>query len=236
MPPDRGDDGQHGARRIAEVTRDELAFEFESDDEEEDRQQAVGGPPAERQVAGAGTRGADHDGPISRGRHPTTASSPTPAPPPAASSSSAPPTVSWRRMSDARDLRPRTPGQEGARAIHRSASRSTVGAQSPVPARSAGHQPGCDSHRSAATHSTWWVSGNASNTRSRSTRVAVPAVQPDVAGECRCLTADVDHPRHTGAGDQVDDLAAGPRPRRVEHGDVGAVGSWATPAPGAPTR
>ena len=36
---------------------------------------------------------------------------------------------------------------------------------------------------STATHSTWWVSGNESNTRNSLHRVAVASVEPDVARE-----------------------------------------------------
>ena len=41
---DRGGDRQHRPARIAQVPGDELAFQLESGDEEEDRQQPVGGP------------------------------------------------------------------------------------------------------------------------------------------------------------------------------------------------
>ena len=47
---DGGGDGQGGTARVAQITRDELAVEFESDDEEEDGEQPVGGPLAQRQV------------------------------------------------------------------------------------------------------------------------------------------------------------------------------------------
>ena len=47
---DRGGDGQRGTAGVAQVTGDELALEFEADDEEEDGQQPVGGPGAQTQV------------------------------------------------------------------------------------------------------------------------------------------------------------------------------------------
>ena len=47
---DGGGNRQRGAGRIAKVTGDELAFELQAHDEEEDRQQAVGSPAAQREV------------------------------------------------------------------------------------------------------------------------------------------------------------------------------------------
>ena len=47
---DRGGDRQRGPPRVAQVTGDELAFELQPGDEEEDRQQPVGGPLGQRQV------------------------------------------------------------------------------------------------------------------------------------------------------------------------------------------
>ena len=47
---DRRGDRQRGPARLAQVAGDELALELEARDEEEDRQQAVGRPGAERQV------------------------------------------------------------------------------------------------------------------------------------------------------------------------------------------
>ena len=48
--PDCGGDGQRGTRGVAKVARDELALELQSDDEEEDRQQAVSSPRRHAQV------------------------------------------------------------------------------------------------------------------------------------------------------------------------------------------
>ncbi len=47
---------QCGACRIAQITGNELAFEFESDDEEEDGQQPVGGPRRQSQIEMQGRR------------------------------------------------------------------------------------------------------------------------------------------------------------------------------------
>ena len=47
---DRGGDRQRRAARVAQVTGDELALELQPGDEEEDRQQPVGGPLGQRQV------------------------------------------------------------------------------------------------------------------------------------------------------------------------------------------
>ena len=47
---DRGGHGQRRPPRLAQVPGDELALELEARDEEEDRQEPVGGPGAERQV------------------------------------------------------------------------------------------------------------------------------------------------------------------------------------------
>ena len=48
--PDGGRDRQRGARGVAQVAGDELALELQPDDEEEDRQQPVGGPRRHAQV------------------------------------------------------------------------------------------------------------------------------------------------------------------------------------------
>ena len=47
---DRGGDGQHGPARITQVAGDELPFELQAGDEEEDRQQPVGGPLGQREI------------------------------------------------------------------------------------------------------------------------------------------------------------------------------------------
>ena len=47
---DRRGDRQRGPARIAQVAGDELPLELQPGDEEEDRQQPVGGPGAQRQV------------------------------------------------------------------------------------------------------------------------------------------------------------------------------------------
>jgi len=39
--------------------------------------------------------------------------------------------------------------------------------------------------------------------------IAVTAVQADIAGKCRGLATDVNHPRHIGPGQQVDDRTSG---------------------------
>jgi hypothetical protein len=49
-PADRGRDRQGGPARVTQVAGDELALELQAGDEEEDRQQAVGGPLRHRQV------------------------------------------------------------------------------------------------------------------------------------------------------------------------------------------
>ena len=49
-PADRGGHRHDGAVRVPQVTGHELAFEFQPGDEEEDRQQPVGGPLREGQV------------------------------------------------------------------------------------------------------------------------------------------------------------------------------------------
>ena len=49
-PADRGHDRQRGPARVAQVAGDELPLELQPGDEEEDRQQAVGRPGAQRQV------------------------------------------------------------------------------------------------------------------------------------------------------------------------------------------
>jgi hypothetical protein len=46
----RAGGGVGGPAGIAKIPGDELAFEFQSDDEEEDGQQSVGGPSAQTQV------------------------------------------------------------------------------------------------------------------------------------------------------------------------------------------
>ena len=50
MPPIAASDRQGGPARIPQITGDELALELQSDDEEEDRQQAVGGPRRDGEV------------------------------------------------------------------------------------------------------------------------------------------------------------------------------------------
>ena len=49
-PADRRRDREQRAARVAQVARHELAFQLESGDEEEDREQPVGGPGAQREV------------------------------------------------------------------------------------------------------------------------------------------------------------------------------------------
>ena len=49
-------DGQRGPARFAQVAGDELPLELQPGDEEEDREQAVGGPGAQRQVQVQGRR------------------------------------------------------------------------------------------------------------------------------------------------------------------------------------
>ena len=44
MPPRAAAIGRAARARVPQVTGDEFAFEFETDDEEEDRQQPVGSP------------------------------------------------------------------------------------------------------------------------------------------------------------------------------------------------
>ena len=82
---DRGGDRHRGPARVAEVTGDELALEFQPSHEEEDRQQAVGGPlgpalrfrchvagprcsVAQRHVAVAPAASSPRSGPASGGR------------------------------------------------------------------------------------------------------------------------------------------------------------------------
>ena len=141
MPPTAATIGMHGPRRIAQVARDELAFEFDADDEEEDRQQAVGGPG--RQVQVQVQCGRTHR----ELRNVLVDSRPRRVGPDkraaAATSSRIPPTVSLRRISAkwfASDQEPR------------------VSSPSACPGR---HQ----ARTSSAKHSTWCVNGNASNTR-----------------------------------------------------------------------
>ena len=78
-PADGGGDREGGTRRVAQIAGDELALEFQPDDEEEDRQQSVGGPLRERQpqMQRLGAEGELRD---ARGRRAPTGSSPTPAP------------------------------------------------------------------------------------------------------------------------------------------------------------
>jgi hypothetical protein len=54
--------------------------------------------------------------------------------------------------------------------------------------------------------------------------VAIVTIKADVAGECRSLATDMDHPRHAGAGEQFDDRSARACPRRVEYRDIGSTG------------
>ena len=54
-PADRGDHRQHRPAGFPQVTGDEFAFEFQAGDEEEDRQQPVGGPLAQGQIQMQGT-------------------------------------------------------------------------------------------------------------------------------------------------------------------------------------
>ena len=49
-PADGRRDRQRGPARVAQIARDELALEFQPDDEEEDRQQPVGRPLRNAQV------------------------------------------------------------------------------------------------------------------------------------------------------------------------------------------
>ena len=56
MPADRRGHGQRGSPWVAQVAGHELALELQPRHEEEDRQQAVGGPAAQAQVEVQGVR------------------------------------------------------------------------------------------------------------------------------------------------------------------------------------
>ena len=171
---DRRDDRQRRAARIAQVARDELALELEPDHEEEDRQQPVGRPAAQGQIQvqtqpvgptwrSASRSYAGHHGEFAQISAIT-----------AATSSSAPPTVSLRRIAVMREVSDHDPRANNARrsnglrsaTIHPSSTGTEKQRRPDFPAhRTRSLVPGDASHLvSSATHSTWWVNGNASNT------------------------------------------------------------------------
>ena len=74
---------------------------------------------------------------------------------------------------------------------------------------------------SGATHSTWWVIGNASKARSAASRQPASRATRDVAGQRRRVARDVaDRPRAPAPASAAMTSAPGPGARRVEHDHV----------------